>query len=429
MAPDKQYLEENGKKPGVITTATGVQYKVGCAPSSLHLVLREPPSLTSRPNTQQILRNHTRASIKWEFPPKFEAGGTLVRAGDELIVSYTATTIDGAEIESSYKHGNSTVRIKQNEVLRGLEEVLLLMRVGDEWEVTIPADLAYGDRGRSGGVVKPVPPGAVLIYKMHIVGWAGETKFDAGVALYYFLCAGFGLIFLKAVGMWDVMQDNIYRLIKGDVLFRLDGNTHCYMDVEIDGVAAGRMEFELFTHPLGPPGSAGAAGLCPKTCENFRALCTGERGSSKSGTKLHYKGTSFFRIVGQFMCQGGDITKRDPADGAPGTGTESIYDGTFEDECEHGWVKFSQRGLLAMANSGKNTNNSQFFITFNSVNWLDGKHVVFGRVCGGHNVLDKIEATATARDGTHAPKVIIADCGQLKKKQKHPTAEAEKKHI
>ena len=103
---DKQYLEENGKKPGVITTATGVQYK--------------------------ILRNHTRASIKWEFPPKFEAGGTLVRAGDELIVSYTATTIDGAEIESSYKHGNSTVRIKQNEVLRGLEEVLLLMRVGDE---------------------------------------------------------------------------------------------------------------------------------------------------------------------------------------------------------------------------------------------------------------------------------------------------------
>ena len=121
----------------------------------------------------------------------------------------------------------------------------------------------------------------------------------------------------------------------------------------------------------------------PKTAENFRALCTGEKGLGKLDKPLHFKGSSFHRIIRNFMAQGGDFTT------GTGTGGESIYGTKFPDE--NFALKHLERGDLSMANSGPNSNGSQFFMTFIPCNWLDGKHVVFGKVIRGMQVLDLME--------------------------------------
>jgi|EP00505_MAST-04D_sp_SCG-Rhode-Island_P001024 peptidylprolyl isomerase len=147
--------------------------------------------------------------------------------------------------------------------------------------------------------------------------------------------------------------------------------------------------------------------IAPLACENFRALCTGEKGKGKSGRPLHFKGSPFHRIVSGFVAQGGDIST------GTGAGGESIFGKKFNDDKAGLKKKLNKRGLVAMCNTGKNTNTSQFFFTFVPCPKLDGKHVVFGEVVEGIDVLDAIEAAGSAGEGKPTVPVIIADCGVL----------------
>jgi len=158
----------------------------------------------------------------------------------------------------------------------------------------------------------------------------------------------------------------------------------CFFDMTIGGQAAGRIVFDMYDE-------------VPKTVENFRALCTGEKG-------MGYKGSPFHRVIPGFMCQGGDFTRQN------GTGGKSIYGEKFADE--NFIRKHTRPGLLSMANCGPNTNGSQFFLTTAVTSWLDGKHVVFGEICEGMDVVRNIEKVGS-QSGTTRQKVVIVNCGQL----------------
>jgi peptidylprolyl isomerase len=166
-----------------------------------------------------------------------------------------------------------------------------------------------------------------------------------------------------------------------------------YFDIAIGGEPAGRVVFGLFGDDV------------PRTAENFRALATGEKGQGRSGKPLAYEGSSFHRVIPEFMLQGGDFTRGD------GTGGESIYGEKFADEN----FKFRHdiEGLLSMANAGPNTNGSQFFITTVKTPWLDGRHVVFGRVLEGMDVVKKVEAQGSQSGRTRQP-IKITKSGELK---------------
>ncbi|CAK7564693.1 MAG: cytochrome P450 monooxygenase 41 [Sporothrix epigloea] len=168
---------------------------------------------------------------------------------------------------------------------------------------------------------------------------------------------------------------------------------YVFFDINIGNKPAGRIVFELFSD------------IVPKTAENFRALCAGDKGTTKDGKPLHFKGSIFHRVIKQFMIQGGDFTA------ANGTGGASIYGEKFADE--NFQLKHDRPFLLSMANAGPDTNGSQFFVTTVSTPHLDNKHVVFGQVVSGKAVVRKIENSPTDSGDKPTKDVVIADCGEL----------------
>ncbi|XP_067269308.1 peptidyl-prolyl cis-trans isomerase A [Pseudorasbora parva] len=158
-----------------------------------------------------------------------------------------------------------------------------------------------------------------------------------------------------------------------------------FFDITANGKPVGRVIMEL------------RADVVPRTAENFRQLCTGQPGYG-------YKGSTFHRVIPEFMCQGGDFTNHN------GTGGKSIYGNKFEDE--NFTLKHTGAGTLSMANAGPNTNGSQFFICTALTSWLDGKHVVFGQVVEGLDVIKKVEQYGSS-SGKPSAKIVVANCGQL----------------
>ncbi|KAI9048574.1 hypothetical protein LZ554_007407 [Drepanopeziza brunnea f. sp. 'monogermtubi'] len=166
-----------------------------------------------------------------------------------------------------------------------------------------------------------------------------------------------------------------------------------FFDISIGNNSEGRVTFELYND------------VVPKTADNFRALCTGEKGEGKAGKLLSYKGSTFHRVIKQFMIQGGDFTAGN------GTGGESIYGSKFEDENFD--LKHEKPFLLSMANAGPGTNGSQFFVTTVPTPHLDGKHVVFGEVLNGKSIIRKIENLPTQPGDKPSKEVTITNCGEL----------------
>lgn len=165
-----------------------------------------------------------------------------------------------------------------------------------------------------------------------------------------------------------------------------------FLQIAIDGEMIGKVAIGLFGN------------VVPKTVENFRQLCTGEAGVGKSGVPLTYKASKFHRIIPGFMCQAGDFTSGD------GRGGESIYGERFDDENFR--VKHKEAGYVAMANAGPGTNGSQFYVISAATPHLDGRHVVFGKVLAGMELMRRVEAVGSD-SGAPSSEVEIVDCGEL----------------
>ena len=352
-----KYLEQNSGAPGVKVLNSGLQYRI------------------IRPGNEE---------------------GPSPLVNSPCVCHYTGRLIDGTVFDSSVRRG-SPATFAPNQVIRGWTEALQLMREGDKWELTIPSELAYGDRGSP----PKIPGGSVLVFELELI----KIKEPSAFVLFgidfsnpqTILMVGIVLYFLYSTFGGGGGGGNKGPQLSLEEVMKPEGNPTVYFDMKIGDEDAGRIEMVLFKEHF------------PRTAENFRALCTGEKGVGRSGKKLHFAGSSFHRVIPSFMCQGGDFTRGN------GTGGESIYGEKFDDEFDKGVVGHSEPFLLSMANAGPNTNGSQFFLTTARTPHLDGKHVVFGKVVRGQDVVKAVEAVGSGSGRTSKP-VVVAASGEVTKK-------------
>lgn len=386
------FLAQNVKKRGVKETKSGLQYRV----------------ITQSRKKDALSPNMT----------------------TPVLVSYVGKNIQGEVFDGSNSRGAPT-EMKPANLIPGWQEALLMMKEGDQWQITVPAELGYRDRR----IGSKIAPGAVLVFDLELVKVVTEADM---VNPFGFISSLPELWWTVATTLptplWIVVAYTLVALAlrewhrktrpqhqrQGEARSAEDlmqppagaaANPRVYLDVQIGSAGqgsqgGGRIEFELFPS------------LCPRAVENFRCLCTGEKGMAARSwynwllgrsTVLHYKGSKFHRVVAGFMAQGGDIEHHD------GDGGRCIY-GTspsFADEFHEGYLSHSRPGILSMANCGRNTNSSQFFITFAPALHLDQKHVALGVVTQGREVLTAIEAVAAVGKGRPRVPVVIVDCGQV----------------
>jgi len=347
-----EFLGENAQREEVVQMPSGLQYEV----------LKAGPEDGPHPN-----------------------------ASSKCLCHYRGTLLNGEEFDSSYKRGTPAT-FAPNQVVKGWTEALQLMRPGDKWKLYLPSDLAYGDSGAGA----KIPAGAMLIFELELIEVQGEgSMVDQVVDMVKqqpMLLLGFVYVIYMLYNQFGGGGPSGMKELPIAEAAAADENVNVFFDMQIGDEEPARIEMQLFAKHY------------PKTAENFRCLCTGEKGEG-----LAFKGSSFHRIIPGFMCQGGDFTAGN------GTGGKSIYGSKFNDEWDNGYIAHNKPYLLSMANAGPNTNGSQFFLTTASCGHLNGKHVVFGQVTEGADVVKALEKVGSG-SGSTSKKVVIHDCGETKSK-------------